>query len=136
MERKGGNIHDRQGLILIGYTPVSGRKKYRRGNAVGTNIGDGMYLQTSDLARSDLRRMENGTIRELKLEFKLPVDKEQVTTLSEISWLRPTKLGAVGMGVKFRNMSMRDKGKIARYAVSKFIEKGLIEDRQANGRFT
>ena len=112
--------------ILVGYTPVSAKKKYRHGNAIAANIsGGGMYLEISDLVLSDLRRIESGAVRELELEFKLPFDNEQITTLSEIRWLKTVRSGLIALGIKFVNMDVKDMGKILRYVTSKFLEDRL-----------
>ena len=112
--------------ILVGYTLMSGEKKHRHGNAVAANIsGGGMYLQISDLAPSDVRRIEKGAIRELELEFKLPFDNGQITALSEIRWSKPVRSGIIGVGVKFLNIGVKTRGRILRYVTSKFLEDGL-----------
>ncbi len=131
-EQKRGNGSERREYprlpshILVGYIPVSERKKYVHGNAIAANIsGGGMYLQISDLAPSHLRRIEKGAIGELELEFKLPFNNEQIKTLSEIRWLKLVKSGVIGLGVKFLNMDVKDKGKLLRYVTSKFLEDKL-----------
>ena len=112
--------------ILVGYTLMSGEKKRRHGNAIAANIsGGGMYLQISDLMPSDLRGIKKEAIGELKLEFKLPFDNEQIAALSEIRWLKLIKSGVVGLGVKFLNIDVKDSGKIIRYVTSKFLEDRL-----------
>lgn len=119
--------------ILVGYTLILGRKKSRQGNAIAADIsGGGMYLQISDLMPPDLERIEEGEIHELELEFKLPLDSEEIKVPSEIRWVKPVKSGVVSLGVQFLNMSMKDKGKILRYMTSKFIEEGLEQTNKPN----
>ncbi len=115
--------------ILVGYTIVWRNKKHSHGNAIAADIsGGGMYLQISDLAPSDLRRIEKGAIRELELEFKLPFDNGQITALSEIRWSKPVRSGIIGVGVKFLNIGVKKRGRILRYVTSKFLEDRLEQE--------
>ena len=87
-----------------------------------------MYLQISDLVRSDVRGMEAGAIRELELEFKLPFENESIASVSEIRWAKPVGPGVIWMGIRFLDIDMKDRGKILRYVVSKSIEDTLERD--------
>lgn len=81
-----------------------------------------MYLEISDLAPCDLRAVEAGAVCELKVEFKLPFDNESISSVSEIKWSTQVRSSAIGLGMKFLDLGMRDRGKILRYAVGKSVD--------------